>query len=147
MIKNKKLRSIITGSILIYVALFGFGYPLTGADTPLTGVDSVLAAPAPQSKSQETVCKELSKLDPDACKDDSSSILQGIVTPVIEVLIFVIGAVSVVVIIISGFLYIISTGEPNNTKRAKDALLYAVIGLVVALFAQAIVTFVIQGLA
>lgn len=50
---------------------------------------------------------------------------------------------SVLVIVLGGLLYVISAGDANTTKRAKDAILYAVVGLVVAILAQAIVSFVI----
>ena len=95
---------------------------------------------------KEKACEELERIDRNAC-GDSSGILTGIVQPIIETLILVIGAVSVLVIVVGGLMYVLSTGDPNNTKRAKDAILYAVIGLVVAIFAQAIVSFVIGRVA
>ncbi len=60
-----------------------------------------------------------------------------------QILIIVVGGVSVLVIVVGGFLYVVSVGDPNTTKRAKDAILYAVVGLVISLFAQAIVSFVL----
>lgn len=53
------------------------------------------------------------------------------------------GAVAVIVIIIAGISYILSAGDPQRTAKAKDAILYAVIGLAVAILANVIVTFVI----
>lgn len=53
-----------------------------------------------------------------------------------------IGAVSVLVIVIEGFKYVVSGGDPEKTKRAKDAILYALAGLVVSLLAVTIVSFV-----
>ena len=57
-----------------------------------------------------------------------------------------IGMASVVMIIYSGFLYVTSSGEAANVKKAKDALMYALIGLVVSLLAAAIINFVLGGL-
>jgi len=95
------------------------------------------------SNSKEKVCKELKNLDPDACASDSSTILQGIIKPIIQTLIYVIGALSVLVIIAGGLLYVISAGDANKIKQARDAILYAIVGLVVAILAQGIVSFVI----
>lgn len=56
-----------------------------------------------------------------------------------------IGVVAVLIITIAGFQYVISRGDPQKTAKAKDAILYAVIGLVVAIIGGAIVNFVIKG--
>lgn len=45
------------------------------------------------------------------------------------------GIVAVLVIVIAGLLYVVSNGNPENIKRAKNALLYGVIGLVVIMLA------------
>jgi hypothetical protein len=55
----------------------------------------------------------------------------------------VVGVVSVIMIIIGGFKYIISSGDSANVTSAKNTILYAIIGLVVVLLAQIIVRFVI----
>lgn len=53
------------------------------------------------------------------------------------------GIVAVVVIIIAGYLYATSQGDAAKTKRAKDAILGAVVGLVVIVFAFAITQYII----
>ena len=53
------------------------------------------------------------------------------------------GIVAVVVILISAFFYVTSQGDPGKTKRAKDGILYAVVGLVVIMMAFVITNFVI----
>ena len=58
-------------------------------------------------------------------------------------LLLLIGIVAVIMIIIGGFQYIMSTGDQNRTRVAKDTILYAVIGLVVAVLAYSIVNFVL----
>lgn len=52
------------------------------------------------------------------------------------------GIIAVIVIIVGGFYYITSQGDPGKIKKAKDAILYAVIGLAVSVLAYAIVNFV-----
>ena len=55
------------------------------------------------------------------------------------------GIIAVIVIVIAGFLYVFSRGEAQQITRAKNAILGAVIGLVVIMLAFAITNFVIQG--
>lgn len=55
------------------------------------------------------------------------------------------GAIAVIVVIAGGFFYVTSTGDASRVKRAKDAILYAVIGLVVVLLAFAITNIVMSG--
>ena len=71
-----------------------------------------------------------------------NSDISTIFTFVANALIFVIGAVSVIMIILGGLRYVTSNGDSKATASAKDTILYSVVGLVVAIAAFAIVTFV-----
>jgi hypothetical protein len=64
---------------------------------------------------------------------------------VINVLMFILGAIAVIMIVIGGIRYATSNGDSGSTKSAKDTVLYAVIGLIVALMAYAIVNFVLDS--
>lgn len=60
---------------------------------------------------------------------------------------FVLAAIiSFLVIVIAGFRFIISSGEPEKIATARRTIIYAAIGLIVSLSATAIVTFVVQRL-
>lgn len=74
--------------------------------------------------------------------DQASSFVKKLV----NVLLYILGAISVVVIIIAGILYTTSTGDAGRIKKAKDALTYAIVGLIVAALAYAIVNFVVGSL-
>ncbi len=64
--------------------------------------------------------------------------------PVIVGVVFAaLGAISVLMIVIGGFQYVISQGDPQRVAKAKDTIMYAVIGLVISLLSYAIVAFVI----
>jgi hypothetical protein len=67
----------------------------------------------------------------------------GVFTKVANFLILVTGVVAVIMLIIGGLRYVISGGNPQATKGAKDTILYAIIGLVVVIAAWAIVNFVV----
>lgn len=55
------------------------------------------------------------------------------------------GITAVGMIVFAGYKYILSSGEPGKIKRAKDTLLYAVIGIIIVLIAFVITNFVISG--
>jgi len=64
---------------------------------------------------------------------------------IVNVLLFVIGAISVIMVVIGGLRYVTSGGDANQTKAAKDTILYSVIGLIVAILAYAIINFVVNN--
>jgi hypothetical protein len=66
----------------------------------------------------------------------------GIFHTIANVLIFLVGAVAVIMLIIGGFRYVVSQGDAGSVKQAKDTILYAIIGIVVAIIAFAVVSFI-----
>lgn len=76
--------------------------------------------------------------------NDSGGTLQARIKTIVNTLLFVLGSIAVVMIVIGGIRYTISNGESSQIKSAKDTIMYAVIGLVVAILAYAIVNFVVD---
>lgn len=83
--------------------------------------------------------------DSAVCKDQGDK-AGSIVTPIVNTLLYILGAISVIMIIISGIRYTVSNGDTSAVTSAKNTLFYAVIGLVVAILAYAIVNFVVGAL-
>ena len=77
---------------------------------------------------------------------DDSGNLTELVNNIINTLLFITGMVAVIMIVIGGLRYVTSNGDSNQASQAKNTILYAVIGLVVAIMAYAIVNFVITSL-
>lgn len=69
--------------------------------------------------------------------------LGGKIKTVVNILLYILGAIAVIMIVVGGIRYSTSNGDSSQTKAAKDTVLYAVVGLVVALLAYAIVNFVL----
>lgn len=61
---------------------------------------------------------------------------------IVDIILRLGGIVAVIYIMYGGFLYMTSQGEPDRTKKAKDAILGAIIGLVIVLMATQIVSFI-----
>ena len=83
----------------------------------------------------------------DATGQEGGSTVEEGITGVVNVLLFLLGAVAVIAIIIGGVLYAVSAGDSSKAKTAKDTILYAVIGLIVAILAYAIVNFIVTNFA
>ena len=77
--------------------------------------------------------------------DQSGPKLEDSIKTIVNVLLFVLGAIAVIMIIIGGIRYTTSNGDASSIKGAKDTILYAVVGLVVAILAYAIVNFVLTA--
>ncbi len=67
----------------------------------------------------------------------------GVFKIVTNVLLFVIGAVSVIMLIFGGIRYVVSGGDSTAVQNAKNTILYAIVGVVVAILAYAAVNFVL----
>ena len=72
--------------------------------------------------------------------------LTNIIERIINILLFLIGVIAVIMIIIGGIRYVTSNGDSAQTTSAKNTILYAVVGVVVAIMAYAIVNWVVAAL-
>ena len=70
----------------------------------------------------------------------------GVFKQVTNTILYIVGIVAVIMLIIGGIKYVISGGDSKKVTDAKNTVLYAIIGLVIAFFAYAIVNFVISAL-
>lgn len=68
-----------------------------------------------------------------------------IVKKIINGLLFLIGIIAVIMIIYGGIRYTTSAGDSTKIAAAKNTILYAVVGLIVAIMAYAIVNFVVSS--
>ena len=78
--------------------------------------------------------------------DEQKDDVQASFRDITNILLYIVGAVSVIMLVIGGIRYTISNGDQGAIKGAKDTILYAVIGIIVALLAFAIVNFVLTGI-
>jgi hypothetical protein len=78
------------------------------------------------------------------CQSKDNSDVKKYVGVIVNALLFILGAVAVIMIIIGGIRYATSMGDAKNIEAAKNTIMYSVIGLVVAVLAYAIVNYVIN---
>ena len=70
----------------------------------------------------------------------------SIFNTIVNIMLFLIGAISVIMLIIGGIRYTISAGDSGNVTAAKNTIMYAIIGLIIAFLAFAIVNWVLVSL-
>lgn len=68
----------------------------------------------------------------------------SLVRKIIDMMLLGITIVSVIMLIIGGFRYVVSGGQKESVTAAKNTILYAIVGLLIALFAFAIIKFVLN---
>lgn len=125
----KKLSLIIASVLSVFAIAVAPALPAYAATTCTSAADCVTKGVDQSGGST-------------APKADAGAIIKSIV----DILLFVVGAVSVIMIVIGGLKYVLSNGESAAVTSAKNTIFYAVIGLVVAALAYAIVHWVISVL-
>ena len=85
--------------------------------------------------------------NPSPCDDPiSGQCGDGIFIKATNILTLVVGIAAVIIIIVGGIMFALSNGDSARVNTAKDTILYALVGLVVAALGQAIIRFVLVRL-
>ena len=126
----KKMNIVKTLGLAVAVAAsFAMAAPVS-AWTCLDGTQTTNMSTCPEYKNAEY-------------KDQN---LSDTFTTVIIVIIGIVGFLAVIMIIIGGITYTTSAGDAGKVKKAKDTIMYGIIGLIVAILAFAIVNFVLANI-
>ena len=131
---STKIKTLAAGSAAVV------GTAVNAGAAFATKGDNELHCPGEYSKTVKDL-SECTKLS----ANSNNNNLMGTVNTIINVIIGVIGFVAVVIIILGGVQYTTSAGDPGKVKKAKDTILYGIIGVVVALLAYSIVNFVLSS--
>ncbi|MBQ8991927.1 hypothetical protein IJ103_01945 [Candidatus Saccharibacteria bacterium] len=129
-IKNK-IKTVLAAFAIVFASVFGLALPVS-------------------ADSAEVICSDGSRAASfDKCSNRTAAegrSLMNTLQTVINVVLAVLAFVTVAMIIIGGINYSTSQGDAAKVTKAKNTILYGVIGLVVALLAFAIVNFVLANL-
>ncbi|MBC7943456.1 hypothetical protein H7X68_03085 [Candidatus Saccharibacteria bacterium] len=88
-------------------------------------------------------CDTAATQDTAVCKAATTDDAKKTIGIIVNTLLFFVGITAVIAIIIGGIMYTTSGGDSAGVSKAKNTILYAVIGLVVAIAAYAIINFVL----
>jgi hypothetical protein len=123
-----KLQFIIASALSILVLAFVAVSPAVLADV---------------ASNADAACQGV-ELTGGSCNEETDGrSVTSLVNTIIDILSWVVGIAAVFVIIIAGLQFIISAGDSAKSAKARQAILYAIIGLVIVAIAQLIVSFVI----
>ena len=124
MIKNV-IKTLLPSLVVASISLAVFAAPLVGA------FDGTVSGGAAAARGT----------------DQTSDLFgsTGVFRTITNVLLFILGAISVIMIIIGGLRYVISGGNSTSVTEAKNTILYAIVGVIVALLAYAIINFVLTS--
>lgn len=122
---KQRLLGTLTAFLFVVTGAFSVAMPAYAAQDVFQGCNGA---------SDSTVC---------ANKTDDA---KPMITAVINTILLVLGIIAVVIIVIGGIRYTLSGGDSSAVQSAKNTILYAVVGLVIAMLAFAIVNFVIARL-
>lgn len=129
-IKNLVLTLMMSGSLLAPVA-----------------VPATVLAQADANLQGDVACGTEFNITGTGCAASDTAAenrVQDTIRLVINIFSIVVGLVSVIMIIVGGFKYILSGGESSNVTSARNTIMYAVIGLVIVALAQIVVRFVLS---
>lgn len=133
---QKKIKQLLSAALLIPTLVLGIGLfiPVPAAHASFNqGLAD--GANAAQGKDQQG----------DASTLFGNAGQGGIFRTITNVLLFLIGAISVIMLIIGGIRYVVSGGDSTAVQNAKNTILYAIVGVVVAILAYAVVNFVVSS--
>lgn len=129
---TKSIKTIMKGLLLVPMLALLLGFLVSPVDTAQAAFDQGI---------REGSASAQGKDQPDELFGDS-----GVFKTVTNILLYIVGAVSVIMLIIGGIRYVVSGGDQQAVTAAKNTILYAIVGIVVAILAFAAVNFVVTNL-
>ena len=122
-IKVRKITSIVAVIALLAVSAF----------SPVLLMNHEVSASA---------VSEIQKGTSQVSSASSGADLPSIAKTVVNTMLFIVGILAVIMIIFSGIRYITAHGDKGQVESAKNTLIYSIVGLVIAIIAYALVTWV-----
>lgn len=127
---------VATALLVLLCSVLIFSSKTLAAVLPFDGTCSSSAA-----ANESPICKDKNNTSPSLNPFSGSG---GVLMRATKLLVFVVGASSILIIIFGGIKYITSDGDANSIGSAKSTVQYAFIGLIIALVAQGIIVFIVN---
>ena len=126
---SKKLKNILISTLMVAVMVFGVSIIYQTGNTEIAGAINSEITSGMNATSAGT-----------STPTDANVVIKNVT----NIMFFIIGAVSVIMLIYGGIRYTTSGGNANSVTAAKNTIMYSIIGLVVAILAFAVVQFVVN---
>jgi len=134
----KKLIAMIASVVAVFaIALV----PLTPVTVSAVGTEAQRAV----CEAEEGAVWDETK-DPPCTRPAGEKSMNEMIQTIINVMLFIVGILSVVMIIFGGIRYVSSAGNKSAVDSAKNTIVYAVVGLIVAILAFALVQWMFSSI-
>ena len=128
---SNKLKSILISTLTVAVMVFGVSIIYQTGNTEIAGaINSEIT----------------SGMNATSAGTSTPTNANVVIKNVTNTMFFIIGAVSVIMLIYGGIRYTTSGGNANSVTAAKNTVIYSIVGLVISILAYAIVNFVVTNI-
>ena len=128
---SNKLKSILISTLMVAVMVFGVSIIYQTGNTEIAGAINSEITSGMNATSAGT-----------STPTDANVVIKNVT----NTMFFIIGAVSVIMLIYGGIRYTTSGGNANSVTAAKNTVIYSIVGLVISILAYAIVNFVVTNI-
>ena len=128
---SNKLKSILISTLMVAVMVFGVSIIYQTGNTEIVGAINNEITSGMNATSAGT-----------STPTDANVVIKNVT----NIMFFIIGAVSVIMLIYGGIRYTTSGGNTNSVTAAKNTVIYSIVGLVISILAYAIVNFVVTNI-
>ncbi len=128
---SNKLKSILISTLMVAVMVFGVSIIYQTGNTEIAGAVNSEITSGMNATSAGT-----------STPTDANVVIKNVT----NIMFFIIGAVSVIMLIYGGIRYTTSGGNTNSVTAAKNTVIYSIVGLVISILAYAIVNFVVTNI-
>lgn len=125
-----KIRNVVIGLTTLLCSLSMMSGLALAANPAYSGVQCSGAA------AKSPVCH--------ASTSDPLTGNNGVIVKAANIFALVAGIAAVIIIIIAGINFIMSSGDAAKTGRARETIIYAAVGIVVIVLARTIITFIVS---
>ena len=126
---SKKLKNILISTLMVAVMVFGVSIIYQTGNIEIVGAVNSEITSGMNATSAGT-----------STPTDANVVIKNVT----NIMCFIIGAVSVIMLIYGGIRYTTSGGNANSVTAAKNTIMYSIVGLIIAILAFAVVNFVVK---
>jgi hypothetical protein len=142
-----KIKNLITWTFAAILFAFSSSVALSTSVFAADPADSSVPSKCQgMTGAAKITCIGACKADPSSCEEDVGGNLTTTIQNIIRVIMWAVGLIAVFMVIFGGIQYATSAGDSGKTKKAKNTIMYGLIGLVIALLAFTIVEFVLSNI-
>jgi amino acid transporter len=149
-------KKLITIAVIIYITLLGAPFifaqrgidptlkPINAPGMPLTGVDeNECTNPQPDENGYTRQAGTWDK-NSQMCSTETESPVTAYLQIFAGALVMLSGGIAVIVVAVGGILYITAHGNQPQIEKAKNTLVFGVMGMLIIIFSYFIVRFVLS---